>query len=455
MKRISTFCGDVHWTLTPALFARKASRGRWKMADHLMLLDRAILQTLNGDGGIRRLIVTMPPRHGKSELCCKYLPAWFLGTHPHKRVLLAAYGERFAGEWGQKARDLMFECGPALFRVRVRPTQSALDNWGLEGNEGSMKTAGVGGTITGRGADLLIVDDPIKNEEEANSPTYRQKIWNWWIATASTRLEPGAAAIVIQTRWNWDDLVGRLLRAEQEGNGPEWRIVNLPALSSDGVPLWPDRFSRETLEGIRREKGEYWWSALYQQNPTPREGLFFKVSAVEIVDAVPAGLRVVRAWDNAASSGRGDFTVGVKMGRAANGLFYVLDVVRGQWASEERDAIIRQTAQLDGREVTPRGVQDPGSAGVDSARQFRNLLVGFAAQVRRVSGSKVSRADPLAAQLNGGNVKLLRAGWNRDFLQELQTFPHGTHDDQVDAAADAFNELCRPRSLVVGTGEGS
>lgn len=417
-----------------------------------MLLDRAITDTLTGVDGIRRLIVTMPPRHGKSELCSKYLAAWFLGTFPEKRVVITGYGDRFTGEWGRKARDLMTAHGPTIFHLNVRRRQSAIRDWGLEGHEGSMKSAGVGGPLTGRGADLLIVDDPIKNEKQANSENFRRNIWDWWIATASTRLEPDATAIVIQTRWNWDDLVGRLLCAAKDGTGPQWRVIDMPAIRDDGAALWPERYPRAALDAIRLEKGEYWWSALYQQRPTPRDGQFFKVSNLEIVDAAPALARCVRTWDNAATDGAGDYTAGVKMGMTADRTFIVLDVVRGQWATDERDATIRQTAQLDGRSVKIRGTQDPGSAGVDSARAFSKMLAGFTVRTENVTGSKQTRADPFSAQVNAGNVKLLRGPWNRDFIEELRMFPRGTHDDQVDAASDAFNELTRARRLVVGTG---
>jgi len=192
-----------------------------------------------------------------------------------------------------------------------------------------------------------------------------------------------------------------------------------------------------------------WWSALYQQRPTPREGLFFNVAAVEIVEAAPVELKCVRAWDKAATRGAGDYTVGVKMGISPDKILYVLDVVRGRWATDERNRMIRRTAEFDGHEVGIRGPQDPGSAGVDSASDFVKLLSGYGVRVKHVTGSKESRAESFSAQLNAGNVKLVRGRWNRDFLEELQAFPRGAHDDQVDAASDAYNELCQRREYLV------
>jgi predicted phage terminase large subunit-like protein len=384
-------------------------------------------------------MVFMPPRHGKSELCCKYLPAWYLGTFPDRQVIVCGYGGEFASDWGRKSRDVMLEWG-SLFGVAVCRTSAAAHRWRLEDHDGEMRAVGAGGQITGRGADLLIVDDPIKNAEEANSQVSRDKTWEWWNSTAYTRLEPRAAAIVIQTRWHGDDLCGRLLQAQADG-GERWRVVKFPAIGDDGTALWPARYDLDRLHEIRQSIGEYWWSALYQQNPTPREGLFFQVDKLEIVPAEPIGLKYVRAWDAASSAGRGDYTAGVKLGRHADGTFYICGVFRGQWATDERNAHIKQTAELDGHAVKIRLPEDPGSAGVDVGKGWVRMLAGFNARAEKVTGSKELRADAFSAQVNAGNVKLVRGPWNKDFLEELRTFPAGTNDDQVDAASDAFNEL--------------
>lgn len=382
----------------------------------------------------------MPPRHGKSELCCKYLPAWYLGTFPDRRVIVAGYGDRFAAEWGQKARDVMVEHGQSVFGVKVRSDSKASDDWKIEGHEGGMKTTGVGGPLTGRGADLLIIDDPVKNAEEAASQVYRDKTWDWWQSTAFTRLEPGGCIIVIQTRWHEDDLLGRILRQADELNEP-WRVLTLPAINDDGEALWPARYPIGELNRIRKVTSEHWWSALYGQRPTPREGLFFKVSQLEIVEGMPYAVAMCRAWDCGATANDGDYTAGVKMGVDEFGRFVIYDVVRGQWATDERDQIIRQAAMLDGHGVLIRGAQDPGSAGKDVALAFTRMLAGFPVKTERVTGDKESRADPFSSQVNAGNVRLIRGDWNRDFIEELRTFPLGTHDDQIDAASDAFSEL--------------
>lgn len=392
-------------------------------------------------------MVSIPPRHGKSEFCSKYLPSWFLGTNPSKRVILASYEAKFAATWGRRSRNLLEQYGD-IFGVKVARSPSSADNWDIAHDGGGMMTAGVGGAITGKGAHLLIVDDPHKNAEEANSKTIRDSIWDWWQSTAFTRLEPEGSAIVMQTRWHQDDLCGRLLK-DAADNGIKWRVLTMPAINGDGGALWPERFSAERLTQIRAAIGEYHWSALYQQQPTARDGELFRVGQLEVVEAVPVGLRKVRAWDIAATRGGGDYTVGVKIGTDGNGRFFVLDVQRGQWATDERDAIIRQTAECDGMAVTQRLPEDPGAAGKSQALSFSRLLSGFRFRVERVTGDKVTRADPFSSQVNAGNVKLLRGVWNRDFIDELRQFPRGSHDDLVDAASDAFNLLSRGGKSVV------
>lgn len=442
---------------SPAAFAMLVSEGRWRMAPHLQRLDRAILETLDGVDGIRRLLVMMPPRHGKSELCSKFLPAWFLGRYPDRRVMLTSYEGAFAAEWGRKARDVLREHGERVFGVSVARCPAAAAAWEVEGHAGGMQTAGVMGPLTGRGADLLIVDDPVKNAEEAASSTIREKTWEWWTSTAYTRLEPDGAAIVIQTRWHEGDLAGRLL-SEMGQHGEQWRVVLLPAIDEVGEALWPERFPLSRLEGIRRTMGSYYWSALYQQRPTPAEGGKFKREWFSIVDQLPAGITTaVRYWDKAGTEGGGDYSVGcliAKAGNRENATFYVVDVVRGQWSDLKREEEMLHCAAVDAARFKNYAVwleQEPGSGGSDSARASIRRLAGYAVRADRVTGSKEVRAAPLAAQFEAGNVRLVRGGWNSVFIDELCVFPNGSHDDQVDAAAGAFNRVAIKREFLVGT----
>jgi predicted phage terminase large subunit-like protein len=204
------------------------------------------------------------------------------------------------------------------------------------------------------------------------------------------------------------------------------------------------RFTQEQIERKRRNTSAYAWASLYQQRPTAKEGSFFKVAKLIIEDARPAEVvSRVRYWDKAATEGAGDYTVGALLSLTSDGLYFVEDIVRGQWDTSERDRVIRQTAALDGTLVPVVGEEEGGSGGVDAAKAFVKMLAGYVVSTRRVSGqgNKETRADPFSAQVNAGNVRLITGAWNKAFIEELRSFPQGKHDDQVDASSGAFNEL--------------
>ena len=198
-------------TLDPAGLARYVTRGAWKIAPHLDLLSRRLVAVACGE--VRRLLVVMPPRHGKSLLCSVFFPAWYLGTYPDRRVILASYESDFAAGWGRKTRDVLEEHGP-LFGVSLRSDSSAANRWDIAGRAGGMISVGVGGAATGRGADLFIIDDPVKSLEDAQSEAMSRRAWDWYRGVARTRLEPGGAIVLIMTRWAEQDLAGRLLAGE-------------------------------------------------------------------------------------------------------------------------------------------------------------------------------------------------------------------------------------------------
>lgn len=390
----------------------------------------------------------MGPRHGKSEFRSKMFPAWYLMLFPHHRVILVSHGSDFAAEWGMKVRDLLEQWGTTLFNrdVRIRPDRRAADSWEIAEHGGGMQTCGVGGSLVGKGADLLLLDDTIKSAEEALSPTFRQKQWDWYISTADTRLEPNAIKCMTMTRWHEDDLCGRIMAAE----GDRWDVLSLPAIAEEddplgrpvGAALWPERYPIEELERLRA-RDPFWFEALYQCHPRPRDGGMFKEAWFEgrTVARPPQIVRSVRHWDKAATQGGGDFTVGLKMSEGVDGRFYIEHVTRGQWGEYPRDQEIQTRAREDGIDCEISGEQEPGSAGKDAGSAFVRMLAGYVVQVRVATGSKEVRAAALASQCQAGNVFLVAGDWNGPFLRELCAFPSGKFDDQVDAASGAFNRL--------------
>ena len=269
------------WRATPATCAERWSAGEWRRTRHLEYLDQLLMPLAQRKP--LRLIVTVPPRHGKSELVSHWLPVWYLANWPSRRVMLASYEATFAASWGRKVRNTLLQ-NPVI-GVRLAQDSASQAIWETT-ESGGMVTAGVGGPITGRGADLLLIDDPIKNAQEAASPVVRESIWDWWQRVARPRLEPGAAVVVMMARWHQDDPVGRLLREGAE----RWQVVDLPALAEVGdvlgrqvgEPLWPERYPLSALLALQREVGPEAWAALYQQRPTAQgAGLYFDASSLE------------------------------------------------------------------------------------------------------------------------------------------------------------------------------
>jgi predicted phage terminase large subunit-like protein len=353
---------------------------------------------------------------------------------------LTSYNATYAAEWGRKSRNLLESHG-SRFGVKIDAASHAADRWNIDGHDGGMVTAGAGGTITGRGADLLICDDPIKNAEEAHSKLVRDQVWDWWTSTAYTRLEPNGAAIVIQTRWHQDDLCGRILKQAEDG-GEQWRILKLPAIGSDGAALWPERYSTDDLKRIKSTIGSYYFSALYQQEPIPDGGEFIQRDWLPIVDEYPVGCRTVRYWDTA-NSMDGDWTVGVLMGESA-GIYYVIDAARMQCSWKQRNDIIRQTAELDATKCRNHQLwveAQRGDSGGQVADIFTREFAKFGLRMDRPNQDKMTRARPWQAQCEAGNVKLVRGKWNSAYIDVVVSFPHGEHDDDVDASSGAFNKL--------------
>lgn len=417
------------------------------LGDHLHAIEA---------GKLHRLIVTMPPRHGKSLTTSELFPAWFLARNPDKRIILSSYASTLAQRFSRSVRNLL---GSSSFQAIFADTVLAKDSrstwsWDIRGRNGGMIAAGAGSGITGHGADLLIIDDPIKDAQEASSSLIRQRLWDWYTTTAYTRLHPGGAVLVIATRWHEDDLTGRLLSHSAE-DADEWTTLHFPALDENDNALWPERYPADELLRIKASIGNRAWNALYQGAPVPFEGNMFNRAWFDIVDAIPAGCRYVRWWDKAATSKAGDWSAGVLMATNGNGVYYVVDVQRGQWSSAERNRIMVQTASIDNERSNGKlsilTEQEPGSSGKESAEKTIELLAGYAAYAKASTGSKEVRAQPLAAQCEAGNVKLLRGAWNAAYLDEMTSFPLGAHDDQVDASSGAFSSIAFGGPIQQGT----
>lgn len=414
----------------------------YRDAAHHRLIARKLEAVERGE--IQRLMISMPPRHGKSMLASEFFPAWYLGRNPDHYVIAATYAQELADDFGRKVRNQIAD--PSFGSIfpgvglksdstssrRFHVTQP-LDSFST-GQNGAYFAVGVGGPLTGRGAHLLLIDDPVKNREEADSELIRKKTKDWYTSTAYTRLMPGGRVVIIQTRWHEDDLSGWQL-AEHADEG--WEVLSLPAINDAGVALWPEQYDVPALERIRANLGPRDWSALYQQRPAPDSGDYFKAEWLHTAPVRPPRrmLAVYGASDYAVTSDGGDFTVHVIIGVDPDGRLWLLDLWRGQSAS---DVWIEAFCDLVLKWRPIGWAEETGQirAGVGPFLNRRMMERGafVAKELFPTRGDKAVRAQSIRGRM-AMNGLYMEAGapFRADFVSELMSFPVGVHDDQVDA----------------------
>lgn len=477
-KSLLTFARSGWHQVEPAAF-----QGNWHLdalADHLEAV---------AFGDVRRLIVTLPPRHAKSLLAGVFLPGWLWsqdpdpkreghglavrpGQHlgPGVKLAYLSYAQELSNDHSRKARQLVESPWFSKTwgsRVRLRRDANRVERFDTIAG-GHRMALSFTGKITGFGADIIVIDDA-HNVREAESTAIRETTLQTWDETLPTRLnDPKTGAfVVIMQRSHERDLVGHILTKEAG-----WTHLNLPARyepdhpnpivtsvrqrhrgavwddpRAPGEPLWRERFDDVTLTEWEGRLGSYASAGQLQQRPAPRAGGTFQRNWFEIVPAAPASaFNKVRRWDLAGTEANvksdPDYTAGVRMSHdPASGLFYIEDVTRARLSPAGVEAFVKNTATQDGQPVRIVLPQDPGQAGKFQVRILASKLAGFVVSAEAESGSKEDRADPFAAQCEVGNVKLVRGPWNDAFLEELCQFPRGGHDDQVDAASGAFRQL--------------
>lgn len=406
------------------------------------IADKLLPGVVNGNG---RYIVSMPPRHGKSEFISNWLPTWYLDTFPDRRIILSSYAAKFAAKWGRKARTNLesFE----LARSIVRQDSRAADRFETT-RGGGMITAGVGGPITGEGAHLAIIDDPIKNWQEAMSETRRQTIRDWFDSTLYTRLEPNATVILLMTRWHEDDLAGYLLNEHED----DWTEINLPAIAEEddqlgraiGEALCPERYDADKLRQIMSAVGSRMSLGLYQQRPTPAEGEHWKRSYWRHWTVMPEKFdKIIQSWDMTfkdkaqSKSGKVDFVVGQVWGKLGANL-YLLDQVRGQWGFTKTKEMVRELTKR--WPLGRRKLIEDKANGAAVQDDLKNTISGLL--LVEPQGGKLSRVTASEPVVESGNVYLPNPvvhPWVKDFIDEAAAFgPNAKHDDQVDAASQAI-----------------
>lgn len=392
-------------------------------------LDRVVA------GECDRLMLLVPPRHGKSELASRRMPAFYLGKFPDRQFISASASHELAEDFGRDVRNIVGgqEYGQ-LFDTRLAEDSQAKGRWATA-QGGSYYAAGIGGSIMGRGAHVALIDDPFGNMAEARSELRRKTVWEWYTGTLYNRLEDHAAIVVINHRMHEDDLSGRLL-AQQAAGGDRWTVVELKAISDGGLALWPEKYDLDALARIKRNTQASDWSALYQQNPAPDEGTFFLADWFRPYVKAPARktLSIYGASDYAVTSDGGDYTVHGVFGMDQDERLYLLDLWRGQtasdiWVEKFCDLVIEWRPYGWAEELG----QIRSGVGPWLEKRMRERKAYCVREQFPTRGDKAVRAQSFRARmaLNGLYVPTA-APWYADFRSELLNFPAGKHDDQVD-----------------------
>jgi predicted phage terminase large subunit-like protein len=414
----------------------------YRDAKHHRLIARKLEALERGE--FDRLMIFMPPRHGKSMLTSEFFPAWYIGRNPNHYVIAATYAQELADDFGRKVRDQIAD--PA-FRgifpgVTIKSDSTAAKRFHVEGpgdafttaQDGAYFAVGVGGPLTGRGAHLMLIDDPVKNREEADSETIRRKTKDWYTSTAYTRLMPGGKIVVVQTRWHQDDLSGWLLKEHQHEG---WEVLDLPAIDAAGQALWSEQYPVNVLEKIKLAIGPRDWSALYQQKPIPDSGDYFKAEWLKTVNVLPdrATLKVYGGSDYAVTANGGDYTVHIVVGIDPESRIYLLDLWRGQAAS---DTWVEAFCDLVKKWKPIGWAEETGQIKAGVGPFLMRRMLERQAYVYRETfptrGDKAVRAQSIRGRMAmKGLYMAADAPWRADLMSELLSFPVGVHDDQADA----------------------
>lgn len=423
-----------------------------------------------------KLVIIAPPQHGKSRGLTDFA-GWVAGKAPDLKQIYASFSSDLgtgANATMQKMLDderyaLVFPNTTINKSNVVTQSNKAKRNSRLiefQGHAGSFRNTTVNGQITGKTLGLGVIDDPIKGRAEASSKTMRDKAWNWFMDDFFTRFTNDAGMILTATRWHVDDPTGRFIE-----KFPDAIVLHYPALSTrtnirrydirKGVdePLFPEFKDLAFLMERKTSGTTASWESLYQGSPIVTGGGIFPLDRIRVVQAMPESKlieRTVRYWDKAGTTDGGAFTAGVLMHALVGGGWFVSDVVRGQWSAWDRERIIKNTAEQDAVRFGQYNFeiyveQEPGSGGLESAERSIAMLAGYKVYKDKVTGSKEIRADPYAAQWQGGNITILKARWNDAFLDEHEAFPTSQYKDQVDAAGGAFMKLAKKQYQYDGT----
>lgn len=408
----------------------------YKVGNHHAIIADALERVERGE--CKRLMISMPPRHGKSQIASEFFPAWYLGRNPDKYIITATYSQDLANDFGRKVRNqLLDEYHQAAFPDCRLVDDSKAKNKFNTTAKGVYYAVGVGASATGRGAHLLLIDDPLKGRKEAESEVMRQGLKDWYTSVAYTRLMPGGAIIIIQTRWHEDDLAGWVSR-EHPHEG--WEVLNLPAIDDNDQPLWPEQYPLETLLNIKRTIGSRDWEALYQQRPAASEGEIFKREWWRSYKELPKLKWIMQSWDTAYKKGaENDYSVCTTWGVSETG-YHLIDLWKGKVEFPE----LKRTARNLAAKWNPRAILIEDKASGQSLIQELKTNSKLNIIAVSIDSDKQTRAYAVTPFIEAGNVYLPEeTEWVQDFIDECAVFPNGVHDDSVDSMTMFLNYVRR------------
>ena len=400
------------------------------------------------DGKLKRLIINMPPRHTKSEFASYMLPAWFLGKYPNKKIIQCSNTAELAVGFGRKVRNLVdSDVYKKIFpNVGLKSDSKAAGRWSTSGN-GEYFAIGVGGTVTGKGADLLIIDDPHSEQEAAiaaTNPEVYDKVYEWYSSGPRQRLQPGGAIVIVMTRWAKRDLTGRILKSAEERDGDRWEVINLPAILPDETPLWPGFWSYEELSALRNELPVSKWSAQYQQEPTSEQGAIVKREWWKIwePEQPPRCEYIIQSWDTAFTKNeRSDYSAVTTWG-----VFYkdenpddpnviLLDAVKRRMEFPE----LKEAALQYYREWEPDAfIVEAKAAGAPLVYELRQMGIPVSEYSPSRGNDKVVRLNSVSDLFASGKVWAPPTRWAEEVMEEMASFPNSEHDDLVDSSTQAL-----------------
>jgi len=440
-----------YWRLSPDTYAQVASGGRWIRWPYLEYAARIVREAVLAGGG--RVIISMPPRHGKSELFSHWMPTWYFDLWPENRILLTSYGDKLARFFGRRIKAEVVG-NPSVGVKATRESHSSMEFDTQEG--GGLVASGIGGAITGRGMNLGIIDDPIKTLEEAMSETMRESHVEWFKSTFYTRLEPLGSIVVIATRWHEKDLSGWLIHE----HGDKWTVVNLPANAEDADPigrtpgqaLCPERYDEGSLAGIKTSIGPRLYASLYQGRPAPMEGAILKRQFWKRwrPEDLPEFEQIKQSWDPVQKEDGTSFVVGQVWGKTGSRK-YLLDQIRGKWSIVE---ILDKIRSLSAKwSAATRKLIEAKATGNAIEELLRKEISGII--LVEPKGGKEVRAMAVEPELEAGNLWIpadeVMYPWVTGFIEECATFPNGEDDDQVDSMTQAILDWRSAGSPVYGS----